>query len=184
MVLGSVAAEVVDGTPRSVLVARGGRISRAVIATDGSPCSGVIPQVLADMEVFEAMPTVAVSVAPVDSRVFEILATISTLGAEPIAEQRDELVARHRGYADAMAGRLTEVGIPATAEVRSGDAAREIIAAAAEHEADLVVTGSRTLQGTDRFFLGSVAHNVLVHASTSVLVVRCRVPSAAAEPAS
>ena len=71
-----------------------------------------------------------------------------------------------------MAGWLSEKGIPAQAEVRDGDAAQEIIAAAAERRVDLVVTGSRCLHGLDRWFLGSVARNVLLHSGVSVLVVR------------
>ena len=40
------------------------------------------------------------------------------------------LIARYRHYATGMAGRLTDVGMPAEADVRTGDAAHEIIAAA------------------------------------------------------
>ena len=79
-----------------------------------------------------------------------------------------------------MAARLSEKGIPAHAEVRTGDAAREIIAAAAEGPVDLVVTGSRCLHGLDRWLLGSVARNVLLHSGVSVLIVRRGV--SAAEP--
>jgi nucleotide-binding universal stress UspA family protein len=71
-----------------------------------------------------------------------------------------------------MAGRLSEHGIPAEAEVRLGDAAREIIAAASARQVDLVVTGSRCLHGMDPWLLGSVARNVLLHTHASVLIVR------------
>ena len=71
-----------------------------------------------------------------------------------------------------MAARLSEKGIPAQAEVRTGDEAQEIITAAAERHVDLIVTGSRCLHGLDRWLLGSVARNVLLHSGASVLIVR------------
>ena len=36
----------------------------------------------------------------------------------------------------------------------------------------MIVTGTRGLHGVERFILGSVARNVLLHAPCSVLVVR------------
>jgi len=53
------------------------------------------------------------------------------------------------------------IGTPTTPDVRGGDPAREILAAAEEHGADLIVTGSRGLDGLDRLLLGSVAGDVL-----------------------
>ena len=51
---------------------------------------------------------------------------------------------------------------------------QSIIAAAEANKADLVVTGSRCLHGLDRWLLGSVARNVLLHATASVLILRRR----------
>jgi hypothetical protein len=81
-------------------------------------------------------------------------------------------------------GRSREAGIKATPrrwqsgsrrtgsrtppELRSGDAAHEIIAAAEAHKVDLVVTGSRCLHALGRWLLGSVARKVLLPAATSV----------------
>ena len=56
--------------------------------------------------------------------------------------------------------------------VATGDAAHEILTAARERQADLIVTGSRCLHGVDRWLLGSVARNVVLHADASVLIVR------------
>lgn len=172
MLLGSVSAEVADQAGRSVLVARGGAASRLLVATDGSECSRIIPSVLAEWGSFRDLPAVAVSVAPVDSPAFELMVSLYTLGNDPLQRQREELLERHREYAATMAQGLAEIGIQAQSEVRPGDAAHEIIKAAAAWEADLIVTGSRCLRGLDRWFLGSVARNVLLHADASVLVVR------------
>ena len=172
MLLGSVSAEVVSSSRQTVLVARGREARRLLVATDGSSCSTGLPQALAELGVFRGSEAVALSVAPVDSPGFAMLVSLYTLGSELAGATRDELLASHRGFADATARQLTDVGIEATAETRTGDAAHEIIAAAREHRTDLIVTGSRCLDGADRWLLGSVARNVLVHAATSVLVVR------------
>jgi nucleotide-binding universal stress UspA family protein len=174
MLLGSVSAEVADLARQSVLVARGGRLASALVATDGSECAGAITEVLADWQVLRGVPAVILSVAPVSSPAFELMVSLYTLGSESLQGHEEELLARYRGYADAMAARLSEIGIPSDVEVRAGDAADEIVKAAAELHADVIVTGSRCLHGMDRLLLGSVARNVVHHAHASVLIVRPR----------
>jgi nucleotide-binding universal stress UspA family protein len=174
MLLGSVSAEVADQARCAVLVARGPRVSRLLVATDGSECAAIIPDALAEWTAFKGLPTIALSVTPADSPAFELMVSLYTFGSEPLEAQQEELRARHQGHAAAMAERLSANGIPAQPELRSGDAAHEIIAAAKAHGVDLVVTGSRCLHGLDRWLLGGVARNVLLHAATSVLIVRRR----------
>jgi nucleotide-binding universal stress UspA family protein len=60
---------------------------------------------------------------------------------------------------------------PITPCVRTGDPAHEIVAAAREWEADLIVLGTHGRQGIGRMFLGSVAETVLRHAPCAVLVI-------------
>jgi nucleotide-binding universal stress UspA family protein len=172
MLLGSVSAEVVDRASSSVLVARGPGVSRLLVATDGSPCAELIPEVLAQWGVFEGLSAIALSVMPADSAAFEVMVSLYTLGSMSLEADRQEMREGHQRHASAMAARLSEIGIRAKAEVRTGDASQEIIAAAAERQVDLVVTGSHGLQGLDRWLLGSVARNVLLHSGVSVLIVR------------
>lgn len=172
MLLGSVSAEVADLAAQSVLVARHARVTQMLVASDGSECATAIPDVLDGWQGFRATPAVALSVAPIDSPAFELMVSLYTLGSEPMKGQREELLAQFRMHAEAMATRLSAIGIPAVAEVRSGDAAAEIVRTAAASGADLIVTGSRSLHGMDRLLLGSVARNVLQHAHASVLIVR------------
>ena len=73
---------------------------------------------------------------------------------------------------DAAVERLRDAGLDASSEIRSGDPAHEVIAAAAGAGAGLVVVGTRGLTGLRRLVLGSVARNVLLSAPCSVLVVR------------
>jgi nucleotide-binding universal stress UspA family protein len=56
--------------------------------------------------------------------------------------------------------------------VRSGDYAEEILDAAAEYKADMIVIGSRGLGVLKSKVLGSVSQKVLHHAACNVLVVR------------
>ena len=177
MLLGSVSAEVVERAHCSVLVARGPRVSRLLVTTDGSPCADLIADVLASCGAFEGLSAIALSVTPTDSAAFGLAVSLYTLGSLSLEPERQELRERHQAYAADMARRLGGKGIPAHAEVRTGDAAQEIIAAAAEHQVDLVVTGSRCLHGLDRWLLGSVARNVLLHSGVSVLVVRRSTPA-------
>lgn len=172
MLLGSTSAEVADQARQSVLVVRSGAVSRLLVATDGSDCAAVIPDVLGDWQVFHGLPAVALSVAPVDTPAFELLTSLYTLGSDRLQQQREAVLADHRSHAEQMALRLDEIGLPAEGVTRSGDAAHEIVAVAAERGVDLIVTGSRCLHGIDRWVLGSVARNVLQHAHASVLIAR------------
>jgi len=56
--------------------------------------------------------------------------------------------------------------------VRKGDYAEEILNAAKEFDADMIVIGSRGLGLLKSTVLGSVSQKVLHHASCSVVTVR------------
>ena len=56
-------------------------------------------------------------------------------------------------------------------KVRSGYVPQELIDAASEAKADLIVIGSRGETGMRRALLGSVARSVLYQAPCSVLIV-------------
>jgi nucleotide-binding universal stress UspA family protein len=55
--------------------------------------------------------------------------------------------------------------------VQDGSAAHQLVQAAADWDADLIVVGSRGQSGLERLLVGSVARAVLYHASCSVLIV-------------
>jgi nucleotide-binding universal stress UspA family protein len=172
ILLGSVSAEVADQAPCPVLVTRSDRIARLLVATDGSDVARAIPQLLGKWGVFRGTPADALSVAPSQERTFELLADIQTPGAYRFADDRQDVIDRHRRFADEAAERLGAAGIPAASAVLAGDAAHEVIGAAQRFGSDLIVTGSRGLHGLQSVFLGSVARNVVMHAPCSVLVVR------------
>ncbi len=63
-------------------------------------------------------------------------------------------------------------GLEAITHARSDDPAEALIAVAEEHDADLLVVGSRSMSRASRFLLGSVPNKVSHHAPCSVLIVR------------
>ncbi len=166
--LGSASADLVDHAPCPVLVARSPSASRMLLATDGTPSSRSIPRVLAAWgAAFRGLPTEVLSVASRDAFV--------TPWASMDAADADLVL--HEGIAQQVADEMLELGWETAAIARSGDPSHEIVEGGREWGADLIVTGSRGLGTFERLLRGSVAHDVLLHARSSVLVVRGLVPA-------
>jgi nucleotide-binding universal stress UspA family protein len=68
--------------------------------------------------------------------------------------------------------RLKREGVSVTTVLAEGNPAKEILGAAAEFDADLVVMGSKGLTGLEGFFLGSVARAVAKRSARPVLLAR------------
>ncbi len=64
-----------------------------------------------------------------------------------------------------------KTGVTAHIEIRSGAPAREILATADEHEADLILIGSH-VPDFSNYFIGATADRVVRHSKISVLVDR------------
>jgi nucleotide-binding universal stress UspA family protein len=172
LLLGSVSAEVVDHAPCPILVSRAPSINRVIFATDGSVPSAAAETVLSTWPIFERLPIDVVSVADVvEPWHTGIAPTMYREVIEAHARDLAEARAEHTRIAEETTARLRARGRQAEAAMRTGDAAAEIIAAAAEVAADLVVIGSRGRTGLARVVLGSVARNVLHGSTASVLVV-------------
>lgn len=73
---------------------------------------------------------------------------------------------------DTAAAALTREGVVVDTAVRAGEEAREVLAAAEELDAGLIVLGSKGLTGLEAFLIGSIARNVAKHARRPVLVAR------------
>ncbi len=180
LLLGSVSSEIVDQAPCPVLVARGDTVSQVVFATDGSPSSLAAEALLAEWPIFAGVPIRVVSVAEVFYPwTAGIAPTMYQVVADSYAADLEEAKEVHQRLADETAVRLRAAGRTAEAEMRDGSAAAEILAVAAERQADLVILGTRGRTGLTRLLLGSVARNVLSGSPASVLVVRDRVAGAA-----
>ncbi len=180
--LGSVAAEVVDHAPCPVLVARGTSASRIVLAADDSPGSRRAEDVVASFPFLSALPVRVVSVAPLLPAWYGLTDAAGTaaFSGEVYQQIIDDQRTSHERIAAATAKRLSEHGIPTTAEVPQGEAAYGVIEAAKAANADLIIVGSRGNTGVTRLLLGSVARGILYHAPCSVLVVRQGAVAAAA----
>jgi nucleotide-binding universal stress UspA family protein len=173
MLLGSVSAEVVDHATVPVLVARRADVDRVVLGWDGSPCSRVAADLVAAWPVFAGSSVRVVSVA--ESRA-PWWAGVPEFGAPEVAAMFLEIAEasrrEHDALAQALRTELREAGLDAEAERREGDPAAQLMAAAVDTEADLIVVGTHGRTGLSRALLGSVARNVLLHAPCSVLVAR------------
>jgi nucleotide-binding universal stress UspA family protein len=77
-----------------------------------------------------------------------------------------------RAILDRTEGLLRGIGVPITKQYRRGEPSQEILAAAAEVKADLIVMGSRGLGQIGGLILGSVSEHVLHGARIPVLIVR------------
>jgi nucleotide-binding universal stress UspA family protein len=76
------------------------------------------------------------------------------------------------GCLDDAAGRLRSAGLDVETHCMCGDPADAIIDVAEATNADLIVVGSKGMQGGQRFMLGNVPNKVSHHAPCSVMIIR------------
>jgi nucleotide-binding universal stress UspA family protein len=184
MLLGSVSAEVVDHAPAPVLVVRGHRIDHILLAWDGSSCATRAADLLRTWPIFAGSQVRVLSVADVGVPWWTGFPEAGSPEMMPMyLEAADASRRQHDELAQEMTVQLQASGLTAAADRRDGDAATEILAAAKASNADLIVMGTHGRTGLTRLVLGSVARNVLEHATCSVLVVREGSPKGAPTPA-
>lgn len=169
--LGSVSAEIVDHAVCPVLVARGSSIGRVILAEDGSPGARAAAAVL-------AWPTFArsrVRVVAVVHGPAEDAGAPTPGTVDAVSDARGRMIEAGLtavgAWARSIADLLSVAGLSTEVDVRKGDPAHEIIRAATDWGADLIVMGTRGRTGLQRLLLGSVARTVLQHAPCSVLIV-------------
>jgi hypothetical protein len=173
MLLGSVSAEVIDHAPCPVLVARGPAADSVLLAVDGSPSAQAAVTYLAANRMLAGRPIEVLTVGSGTDRPDSgPLSVISDLAFESFEEGRREDRRHAETIAASAAQRLRDDGYHARWSISSGNAAHEIIEAASCFGSGLIVMGSRGHTGLTRILLGSVARNVLLHTSASVLIVR------------
>jgi nucleotide-binding universal stress UspA family protein len=173
--LGSVSAEVVDRAPCPVLIARGPSLRTVILAEDGSETADAGARLLSALPALSRLEVRVVSVidAPFPSLLVGTDAPMATYAAvQAYSESLPALRDATAKIAHDRAAALTAAGIAATSEVREGDAAAQLIAAATAARADCIVIGTHGRTGVARLFLGSVARGVLFNAPCSVLIVR------------
>lgn len=148
---------------------------RALVPLDGSPMAESI------------IPFLTEIAGPLDMsitllRVLEPITTVATDFGEPVVV--DDLRARARDaeeYLAPLAVMLRARGIDVSWCVRRGRADSEILEAARETHADLIVMSTHGRSGVGRLLFGSIAEQVLRQADVPVFMMRATAP---ARPAS
>lgn len=172
-VLGSVSAAIVDHATCPVLVARGDRATRAILAEDGSPAGVAARDVVASWPAFASIPVVVVGVVDVAAPWRSGIApTMFAAAMDVYTEMLANARTTHREIVAATEAILRAAGRTVSGELREGDPADQLRRAATDPTGDLIVVGSRGHVGISRLVMGSVAHAVLTHAHCSVLVVK------------
>jgi nucleotide-binding universal stress UspA family protein len=97
-----------------------------------------------------------------------------TIGARIPAEDQTALRMQAFNELRTLAGELRAYDMPIKTVVVAGGAAEEIVAAAVQYQADLIVMATHSYSGIKRWALGSVADKVLHTTPTPLLLVRAR----------
>lgn len=171
-VLGSVAQEAVRLCDCSVLVARAPQdaaaFSRVLVATDFTE--------FAERALESALELVRPNGLV---RVAHFWSLPSSLGTHPTfavgQDVLEELVEQHarevQELGDALIDKYARDNVQLEFVAQEGPASAGIVRMAEQGDFDLIVTGSHGRRGFRRFFLGSVAESVVIHATCSVIVV-------------
>lgn len=178
--LGSTSSAVVDHAKMPVLVARGRTAGKIVLAEDGSEAARAAERIVATWPLFESALIDVVSVVDVAAPWRTGIAP--TMFGNAMDVYSDMITSAHEtqeAIALETTDRLRSAGRRVEMKLREGDPAAEIVAAARDDGADLIVMGSRGHTGIARLVLGGVAHSVLTHAQCSVLIVRDHTAAAA-----
>jgi nucleotide-binding universal stress UspA family protein len=174
VLLGSTAEFVAKRAHRSVLVVRGSGQApeRVLLTTDGSEHSRKAMERLRDLPL---PPSAQVLVLHVTESFYAHPGLVPTL-REEFERTVQEIRRAQRQNADLLVEGtrrfLEGAGLSASGATRTGNPAEEILAAAREEAADLVVTGARGLSATEEFLIGSVSGRLLRYAPCSVLIAR------------
>jgi nucleotide-binding universal stress UspA family protein len=139
---------------------------KLLVAHDGSPQSDKALETAAAMAKALGGSALIVTVVP------DLCLSTEELSPESCAVVDKSL-------ADEAAGRMAKVakavesrGFPAEIAIRRGRPADEIVEAAREAEADMIVMGSTGKHGARKFILGSVSSRVAEYAECNVLIVK------------
>lgn len=139
---------------------------KILVATDGSEDAAAACRFVHALPLSEGTSIHAVSV--IDATAFNGFEAYWTA-----AEQFRQAAEAHAAQAlQSAAAILTREGVTVTTASVDGYPAREVLRAADEIDADLVVVGSKGLSGLERLLMGSVAQAVVKRSKRPVLVAR------------
>ena len=161
--LGSVSTNLISYATCPVLVVKdeAAPLRRITLATDGSVASA------------QALEFVLTKFQPdySTSKGGRVPIQVSVIHVEP-SSWNTELMGIGRRSVERSVQKLIEAGFTAEPVYQLGKPAKAIMTVASEHQADLIVMGTKGLSAIARVLLGSVSTRVVQHANCSVLVVR------------
>jgi len=170
--LGSTAHKLAHYADCSVLVVRPPERAQpfsVLLAADGSREAQQAADLLCALSLPAWAEVMVVSVA-------EAQAGLANGERRVVAEMPEAVRRALLDAAEARAGevveRLCDCGAHVQNAIRFGHPAKEILSAAQEHDADLIVVGARGQTRQELYRLGGVAQKVVKYAECSVLVVR------------
>jgi nucleotide-binding universal stress UspA family protein len=161
--LGSVSTNLIHHATCPVLVVKGEAVPlrRMILAIDGSDASAkALKFVLTKFQ--SDQPTGKSGRAPIHVNVLHVLPMVMYPGLKEASKKLLEQSVQ----------KLIKAGFTAEPLCYLGNPAEEIMKAASQQRADLIVMGAQGLGAIARFLIGSVSTRVVQHANGSVLVVR------------
>ncbi|MEO6308866.1 MAG: universal stress protein [Nitrospiraceae bacterium] len=161
--LGSVSTNLIHHATCPVLVVKGeaAPLRRIILATDGSDASAkALRFVLSKFQPDRS--TGKGGRVPIHVCVLHVMPVVMYPGLE----------AASKTLLEQNVQKLTKAGFTAEPFCYLGNPAEEIMKAASQQQADLIVMGAKGLGAIARFLLGSVSTRVVQHANCAVLVVR------------
>jgi len=169
---GSVSEEVVRGAPCPVFT---------VLGTNTADHVPTVSRVLAPVDLSDQSKLVLDHAgaladsyaAPLDLlHVVEEAAYPSAYGLDPLTPDLPNVQDRAREALETLASELDLRTDPVNIHVLAGNAARDIVEFADEHEADLIVMATHGRTGLERFLIGSVAEKVVRRAPCPVFTLK------------
>jgi len=135
--------------PCPVLVARGDRATRIILAEDGSPAGIAARDVVAGWPAFAAIPVLVVGVVDVAAPWRSGIApTMFAAAMDVYTEMLANARTTHREFVAATEAHLRAAGRRADGELREGDPSDQLRRAATDPAGDLIVIGSRGTWGS------------------------------------
>jgi nucleotide-binding universal stress UspA family protein len=173
--LGSIADHVARHAPAPALIVRGGRrpattipLTRIVVPLDGSALAEqALPMAIALAGIM-GLPVHLVRVVDFDPVRGTVEAGV--VAANAYVKTHAAAISLADTYLAEQVQRLRNKDVATMSELRTGAPASELLDAI--HEGDLVVLATRERGGIQRWFLGSVAEELVRRAAGPVLVVR------------
>ena len=170
--LGSTAHKLAHYADCSVLVARPPQRAQPlsmIFTADGSPEAQRATEFLCALSLPQWAEVTVVSVV-------EIAVGVEDGEGRPVADVpevvRRALFDTAEAWTSQVVARLSNGGTKVRSAIRCGHPAKEILSAAEEQDADLILVGARGQTRAGPFRLGGVAQKVVKYAPCSVLVVR------------